>query len=159
MDAIEYLTDQHYEIVSLFDQVETAARATTRLRLRRKLLDLLAVHTAIEETIFYPAAKAAGDEELLLTALVEHLSAERIVAELVEVDAGNAGAAAKLSLLKERKRQHADVEERELFPRVKQLLAADERERLGEEMAELAERLLGPGAGARERLKPRMALA
>jgi hemerythrin superfamily protein len=159
MDAIQYLTDQHYEIESLFDQFESAARTTTKLRLRRKLLDLLAVHTAIEEMIFYPAARDAGGEELLLRALVEHLSAERITAELVEVDEVNGEATPKMAVLKERKKQHAAAEERELFPRVKELLTPDELERLGDRMAELADRLMGPGVGARERLQPRRALA
>ncbi len=67
-DAIAFLTDQHHEIHSLFDQLESAARPKTKLRLCRKLVDLIAVHTAIEEMIFYPAAQGAAVEALLPSA-------------------------------------------------------------------------------------------
>lgn len=159
MNAIDYLTDQHYEIVSLFDQYESAARSTTKLRLCRKLVDLLAVHAAIEEMIFYPAAQEAGVEEALLGAIEGHLSAERISAALVEVGGASYEAAAKMSVLKERKKRHADEEELELFPRVRELLTPDQLEALGERLASAADQLLGPGRGARERITARRVLA
>ena len=53
MDAIEYLTDQHREVESLFDQFESALRMKPKLRLWRKLADLLVLH--------YRTADAWGD--------------------------------------------------------------------------------------------------
>jgi len=159
MDAIEYLTDQHREIDSLFDQIETAARTRTKLRLLRKLVDLLAVHTAIEEMIFYPAAQDAGVQELLPRAFEEHLSAERIIAEIVAPGGIGAEAAARLRVLRERKRQHAEREEEELFPRVRELLTPDQIETVGERIAKVADQLMGPGVGVRERIAARRALA
>ncbi len=159
MDAIAYLTDQHREIDSLFDQIETALHARTKRRLCRKLVDLLAVHTAIEEMIFYPAAQDTGAEELLPRAFGEHLAVERIIAEVVELGVGSDEAAARMSALRERKRQHAEVEEEELFPRVRELLSADELGLVGERIASVAEQLLEPGVGARERIAARRALA
>ena len=159
MNAIQYLRDQHFEIQSLFDQFESAARVKTKLRLCRKLVDLLAVHTAIEEMIFYPAAQAAAVHELLPRAFERHLSSERIVAEIVAADVGSERAAAKMALLKERKRRHADEEERELFPRVRELLTSHQLELVGERMASVADQLLEPGIGARERITARRAVA
>jgi hemerythrin superfamily protein len=159
MDAIEYLTEQHREIDSLFDQIESAARANAKLRLCRKLVDLLAVHTSIEEMIFYPAAQEAGIEELLPRVFEEHYSVERIIAELVRVGWANDAAAPKIAALQERKRQHAEQEEEELFPRVRGLLTRDQLEAVGERMASVAEQLLGPGVGARERIFARRAVA
>lgn len=159
MDAIAYLKDQHHEIHSLFEQIETAARTKTKLRLCRKLVDLLAVHTAIEEMIFYPAARGAGVEELLPTAFERHLSAERVVAEIVAAGGASHAAAAKLAILKERKRHHAEEEEQRLFPRVKALLTPDELEAVGERMASVADQLMEPGVGARERITARRAVA
>ncbi len=160
MDAIDYLRDQHYEIESLFDQIDSAARATSRLRLRRKLVDLIAVHAAVEELIFYPAARSAGAEELLLGALVEHVAAERTLAELADVERVScAEAAARMSSLKERKKRHARAEEATVFPRARELLTSAEREALGARMADLADQLLEPGVGARERLARRRAVA
>jgi hypothetical protein len=159
MDAIAYLTDQHHEIHSLFDQLESAARAKTKARLCRKLVDLIAVHTAIEEMIFYPAAQAVAVEGLLPRAFERHLSSERIVAEIVEAGGVSRAAAAKLALLKERKRQHADDEERELFPRVREFLTADQLRSVGARLASVADQLLEPGVGARERIGARRAVA
>ncbi|HEX9050795.1 MAG TPA: hemerythrin domain-containing protein [Anaeromyxobacter sp.] len=159
MDAIAYLRDQHQEIHSLFDQIETAARTQTRRRLWRKLVDLLAVHTAVEEMIFYPAAHVAAVEELLPRAIGGHASTERIVADIVAAGLGSDRAAAKLALLKERKRRHAEEEERELFPRVRELLTSGELELVGERMASVADRLMEPGVGARERIGARHAVA
>jgi hemerythrin-like domain-containing protein len=159
MDAIAYLRDQHHEIHSLFDQIETAARTRTKRRLCRKLVDLIAVHTAIEEMIFYPAARDGAGDGLLPRAFEGHVSAERFVAEVVAAGGEGREAAAKLALLKERKRQHADEEERELFPRMRELLSARELELVGERMASVAEQLLEPGVGARERITARRAMA
>ncbi len=158
MDAIAYLTDQHHEIRSLFEQVESAARARPRQRLCRKLVDLIAVHAAIEEMIFYPAARSTGVEELLPRAFERHLSAERLMLEMVRA-AGASGAAAKLALLKERKRQHADEEEQHLFPKVRALLSPDELEALGDRLAGVADQLLEPGVGAWERIAARRCVA
>lgn len=157
MDAIEYLTEQHREIESLFDQFESAARARPKLRLRRKLVDMLAVHRAVEERIFFPAARDAGMEELLLKAFDEHSAVERAIAEAVGVGEVGYELVAKMSILRRRKRQHSDGEEKELFPRARELLTPERLQVLGCRMADAAEQLTGPGA--RERLSARMAQA
>ncbi len=159
MNAIQYLRDQHHEIQSLFDQIESAVHGRTKLRLCRKLLDLLAVHTAIEEMIFYPAAQQAAAVELLPRAFEGHLSAERIVARIVAAGAASETAAAQLAVLKERKRLHALEEEAELFPRVRERLTPHELDLVGERMASVADQLLEPGVGARERIFARRAVA
>jgi hemerythrin-like domain-containing protein len=159
MDAIEYLTDQHREIDSLFDQLESAARTKTKLRLRRKLVDLLAVHDAIEDRIFYPAARDAGARELLPRALAEHLWTERLVARVVALDEMSGEEAARLADLREWHRRHAEAEEKELFPRARERLAPDQLAALAWRMARLADLLMAPGVGARERVTVRTALA
>ncbi len=146
MDAIEYLTDQHREIESLFDQFETAARMKPKLRLWRKMADLLAVHRAIEEKIFVPAAEDAGIEEPLLESIEEHLAADCIIAQLVEMEEVTHEMMAKMLLLKEWKRRHTDEEETALFPRLRELLTQGQLDALGERMESLTEELLGFGA-------------
>ncbi len=159
MDAIEYLTEQHREIESLFAQVVTAARAAPRRRLWRKLIDLLAVHAALEETIFFPAARSLGVEALLPRAFAEHLRLDGIVGEIVEMEPTSAQAAERFSVLEVEKRLHAEQEEDEAFPAVRRILSADELARLGERMESVAEQLLEPGAGVRERMAARRAVA
>jgi hypothetical protein len=159
MDAIEYLTEQHREIGSLFDQIASAVRIVTRRRLRRKLFDLVAVHAALEEMIFYPAAGEAAVEQLLPRAFEEHLSLERMIARIVAPGGAGGEAAARMSMLQGLKRRHADAEEQGLFPAVRRMLTPEQLEDLGEHMASVAERLMAPGVGARERVAARRALA
>lgn len=147
MNAIDYLTQQHRELEALFDDFEHASHGAKkkRLELVSKISDLLAVHTTIEEKLFYPATKDARTEELLHEAVEEHLSVKRIVADLLELDAIDGQAEAKMSVMREQNQHHVEEEEKELFPEVRKLLAATELEDLGEEMERMASELMRKG--------------
>jgi hemerythrin-like domain-containing protein len=148
MDAIEFLTEQHREVEKLFEEFEGASDGAkkTRSRLCQKVSDALAVHAAIEEKIFYPATKSARTEDLLQEAVEEHLSAKRIIADLVLRDEIDEQAEAKMSVLKEQVEHHVEEEENELFPKARRLLDAARLEELGEEMERLAAELRQEGA-------------
>ena len=150
MNAIELLTMQHKEVKGLFAKIEKASGQAKR-ELFEKIADDLAIHATIEEKHFYPATKAARTKELLEEAVEEHLSVKRIVADLLEMDAGDAQFDAKISVLKEQVEHHVEEEEGELFPKVKKLLSAEDLEDLGVIMEDLAEELKEGGA-------PRMAV-
>jgi hypothetical protein len=128
MDAIEFLIQQHLEVESLFDQFESAASrpGRTKVRLCWKMGDLLAVHTMIEETIFYPAARDALAANLPDGALEEHLWVKWIAADLVELDEVN-------------------EQVKELFSRVRELLAVARLEELGRRMEKMADELMDAG--------------
>jgi hypothetical protein len=98
-------------------------------------------------------------EEPLLAPLEDHLPSERLAARLVAAGGEGREAAAAMALLKTRKKSHADAEERELFPRARALLPPDRLEALGRCMENVADRLMGPGVGARERIAARRVLA
>jgi hemerythrin superfamily protein len=143
MDAIKLLTQQHREVEKLFEQFEKAGdkASKTKTQLCQKIADALAVHATIEERIFYPATKDARTEDLLHEAVEEHLSAKRIIADLVEQEPKDEELKAKMSVLKEQVQHHVEEEEKELFPKVKKLVDAERLEELGDEMMELAEEL------------------
>jgi len=141
MDAIELLEEQHGEVEELFEKVEKAKSPSARMKLFEKIGDALAVHAAIEEKIFYPAAKAAATEDLLFEAVEEHLAAKRLIADLIELDPADEHYRAKLTVLGEEIRHHIREERKELFPKVKKLLDKDEREVLGAQMEALCETL------------------
>jgi hemerythrin-like domain-containing protein len=148
MDAIKYLTQQHRELESLFDQFEKASDGAKKkkLDLCRKISDLLAVHATVEEKIFYPATKEARTEELLQEAVEEHLSVKRIIADLVELDEIDEQAEAKMSVMREQKKHHVEEEEKELFPKARKLLGAEKLQELGTEMEEMASELMQGGS-------------
>jgi hemerythrin-like domain-containing protein len=148
MDAIKLLKQQHREVEQLFEQYEKAgdrAKATKK-KLCEQISDALAAHATIEEQIFYPATKSARTEELLHEAVEEHLSAKRIIADLVEGDVDDDRMDAAMKVLKEQIEHHVEEEEKELFPKVSKLLDAGRLEELGEEMRDLHEELMGEGS-------------
>jgi hemerythrin superfamily protein len=145
VNAIELLKSQHEEVKSLFKKIEKA-EDDEKLELFERIADDLAVHAAIEEKHFYPATKNARTEDLLQEAVEEHLSAKRLIADLLEMSAEDAQFDAKVAVLKEQIEHHVEEEETELFPKVKKMLGEDELEDLGVVMEDTAEELKSAGA-------------
>lgn len=143
MNALELLKDQHDEVDELFELIEKTDDAEEKEELFADLADKLAAHAEMEERIFYPAVMAKQTKDLLLESAEEHLAIKRVLADLLELDPGDEHFAAKIKVAKEQVEHHArEEEEGELFPKVKQLLSADELEGLGGEMARFFEELL-----------------
>jgi hypothetical protein len=108
-----------------------------------QLADQLAAHSAIEEQLFYPSVMDEKTRELLVESTEEHLSAKRLLADMMELDVEDEHFDAKLSVLKEQLRHHAhDEEEDQLFPLVQKLASPDELEALGGELLMMFEALL-----------------
>lgn len=154
MNAIQLLKDDHKKVRGLLAELE----ATTR-RAARKRTDLLAsiareieMHTRIEEEIFYPAFKAAGekadDDKMYFEALEEHRAAgSMVLPDLQRTKTDSEQFSGRAKVLKELVEHHAEEEEREMFPRARQLLTAAELRDLGERMAE-RKRVLASAARA-----------
>ena len=141
MNAIELLKSDHQKVRGLLAELaETTHRASkTRTELLGKIALELRVHTTIEEEIFYPAFREAGekheDEKMFFEAMEEHRAAGDLVLpdlEATEVDSDQFGGRAKV--LKELVEHHADEEEKEMFPRARELLGVDALRELGERM-------------------------
>ncbi|HEY6052240.1 MAG TPA: hemerythrin domain-containing protein, partial [Thermoanaerobaculia bacterium] len=93
-----------------------------------------------------PATRNARTEELLQEAVEEHLSAKRLIADLLEMIPDDPQFDAKVAVLKEQVEHHIEEEEEDLFPEVRQMLEADELEDLGAAMEDMAEDLKAEGA-------------
>jgi hemerythrin superfamily protein len=124
MDAIKLLETQHREVEALFAKIESAGKGE-KGALFGALADALAAHTTIEEQIFYPRTMAARTEDLLREAVEEHLSAKRVLADLLASQTQDKAFEAKLKVLKEQIEHHVKEEEGELFPQVKRLFKAE----------------------------------
>ncbi len=121
-DATRLLADDHREVHELFAQyrklAERGAPGDERRPLAEQICTLLTVHAAIEEEIFYPAARAADvDADLLDEAEVEHASAKDLIAQIRDMQADAPLYDAKVSVLGEYIDHHAGEEEQELFPK------------------------------------------
>ncbi len=139
MDAIDLLREQHREVESLFEQIKSAEEADEKIELVQELADNFAAHATIEEKLFYPAAYGESTQKVLDEAVEEHLSAKRLMSDILSLDAGDESLDAKLSVLKEQIEHHVQEEEYKLFPRVRREFEAEVLETLGDQMEELFE--------------------
>lgn len=89
MNAVAKLERQHREMEELFAKLERADRDERKQKLFTQIADKLAVHASIEEEAFYPAVKAKRTEDILLESLEEHLGIKRVLADLINLDAGD----------------------------------------------------------------------
>ena len=145
MNAIKLLKQQHREVEALFKQLEKAKSARPRQKAFEQIADKLAVHATIEERHFYPSVKRRATEGMLLEAVEEHLGVKRVIADMLDLDAGDETFEAKAKVLKDLVEHHVEEEEKDLFPKVQKLLEADELESIGEQMASTMEELLENG--------------
>ena len=136
MNAIKLLMEQHREVEQLFEKLEQGG--ADKQQAFEDLADALAVHTAIEEKLFYPATKTARTEDLLLEAVEEHLGAKRLLADMLNADVEDQAFDAKIKVLKEQVEHHVKEEEVELFPKVSELFSEQSLEELGLRLTELA---------------------
>jgi hemerythrin superfamily protein len=150
VNAIELLKQQHREVEELFEELEAAGEnaVKTKERTFQKIADALALHAEIEEKIFYPEAKEAVEdaEDELREAVEEHLSAKRIIADLMATGPQDEQFMARCKVLKEQIEHHVEEEEQELFPKVQKSCDAETLEEMGSRMEEMADELRAAGS-------------
>jgi hemerythrin superfamily protein len=134
IDAIALLEGQHREVEDLFEKFEKADRRATKQKIVEQISDKLAVHAAIEERHFYPAALAKQTEDILRESLEEHLAAKRLIADLLDLGPEDETFEPKVLVLKEQIEHHVEEEEEELFPKVRKVLDAEQLLALAQEM-------------------------
>ena len=121
-DATRLLAEDHREVHALFEQYRKLARGGAsgdeRRPLAEEICTLLTVHAALEEEIFYPAARAAAiDASVLDEAEVEHASAKDLIAQIQEMGPDDELYDAKVKVLGEYIDHHVQEEEGEMFPK------------------------------------------
>ena len=135
-NALSLLRADHARVIDLFDQFEQMkddVDEQDKDALVARICGELIVHTAVEEEIFYPEARAAVDEDDLFDeATVEHASAKDLIAQLGEMEPGDELYDAKVKVLGEYVKHHVDEEQNALFPKV---------EEAGMDLVELGTRL------------------
>jgi hemerythrin-like domain-containing protein len=154
MNAIQLLKEDHKKVRGLLAELEstTPRGIKKRSQLLQTIAKELRVHTKIEEEIFYPAFKAAGeksdDDKMYFEALEEHRTAgELVLPDLENTEPGSDRFSGRAKVLKELIEHHADEEEKEMFPRARKLLSAAELNALGEQMAARKRELMAEPEG------------
>jgi hemerythrin-like domain-containing protein len=156
MNAIQLLKDDHKKVRGLLAELEatTPRGIKTRTALLAKIAREIEVHTTIEEEIFYPAFKAAGqkgdDDKMYFEALEEHRAAgDLVLPDLLATDPGSECFGGRAKVFKELIEHHAGEEEKEMFPRARKLLSAAELNELGARMEQRKQELLADGGKAK----------
>ena len=158
MNAIQLLKDDHKKVRALLSELEstTSRGVKTRTQLLEKIGVELRVHAKIEEEIFYPAFKAAGektdDETMYFEAKEEHRAVELLVLpDLEKTDPASECFGGRAKVFKELVEHHAGEEEKEMFPRARKLLSAAELNELGARMEARKRELLSGEPGLLEK--------
>ena len=146
MDAIALLTRDHQEVDRLFKQFEklTDRAQKSKQKLVMKMIRELAIHSAVEEMLFYPAVRTAALKastrigqaaaDSVLESLEEHHIVKWTLAELEKMKPEDERYEAKVTVLIEMVRHHVEEEQEELFPKARKLLGAKLLEELGQRM-------------------------
>ena len=137
-DAIVFLKDEHKEVRKVFRELKTVGEddVERRGKLVRRAIELLTVHTYLENEIMYPEVrKLLPDvEDDVLESYEEHHVADVLGMELWSMDPSDEHYFAKATVLMENVEHHMEEEEQEWFPKVREGLGRKELQELGQRM-------------------------
>lgn len=124
VDAISILTSDHKKVKKMFLDFDKLMKSSNKNAekgtLVQKICVELIIHTQIEEEIFYPAVRAAiDDNDLMDEADVEHAGAKELIGQLVDMDPDDDHYDAKVTVLGENIDHHVKEEQDEMFPKAK----------------------------------------
>lgn len=142
-DAIVILKQDHVEIRRLFRQFEQTSEGAhvARADLVDQMLELLTVHTYIENEGMYPRVRELLPdlEDDILESYEEHHVADVLCMELSTMTPDDERFSAKTTVLIENVRHHMQEEEDDWFPKVREALGRNLLKVIGAEMLELRE--------------------
>lgn len=143
-DAIVLLKNDHKEILRTFREFEKAGENAEKRKgeLVDKIIELLTVHTYIENEVMYPRVRELLPdlEDDVLESYEEHHVADVLVVELAAMKPSNERFDAKTTVLIENVRHHIEEEEDEWFPQVREGLGRKALQEIGAEMEKAREK-------------------
>ncbi len=139
-DAIVLLKADHKEIRKTFRDFQNAGEDAVKRKaeLVNRMIELLTVHTYIENEIMYPEVRRLLPdlEDDVLESYEEHHVADVLCMELFALPSTAERFDAKTTVLIENVTHHIEEEEQEWFPKVRAGLGRKQLQELGERMAE-----------------------
>ena len=137
-DAIVILKNDHKEIRKTFSDFEKLGDDAhkTKGQLVYKMIELLTVHTYLENEVMYPRVRELLPEveDDVLESYEEHHVADVLVMELYAMKPDAERFTAKATVLIENVRHHIEEEEEEWFPKVREGLSRKVLQEIGAEM-------------------------
>lgn len=143
-DAIVLLKADHKDIKAAFKQFQQVGdRAfTAKGKLVEKIIELLTVHTYIENEVMYPEVRSLLPdlEDEILESYEEHHVADLLAVELAALPPDAERFSAKTSVLVENVTRHIEEEEEGWFPKVREKLGRKQLSEIGERLLEAKEK-------------------
>lgn len=135
MDAIKLLKEDHEELRSYFGSYKASDSDDEKHEIFKKIKDKLAVHTHIEETVFYPKVKEHEElEDITMEGIEEHHLGDVFVSEISKLTDDSDKFDPKMEVLIESTEHHLMEEEGRMFPKVRDIFDKKTLEELGSEM-------------------------
>ncbi len=138
-DAIVMLKADHKEVRALFREFQKSTTTDARKgKLVQQIIELLTVHTFIENEVMYPRVRALLPdlEDDVLESYEEHHVADVLVMELLPMTPKDERFEAKATVLIENVTHHIEEEEQDWFPKVRDGLTRTQLREIGEELAQ-----------------------
>jgi len=139
-DAIVLLKADHKEIRKAFKDFAAAGENATKRKgeLVAKMIELLTVHTYIENEVMYPEVRRLLPdlEDDVLESYEEHHVADVLVMELFTMRSDAERFDAKTTVLIETVTHHIEEEEEEWFPQVREGLGRKQLQEIGARLLE-----------------------
>lgn len=136
-DAIVFIKDEHKKMRRLFREFEkNDDNPEKRGTVVRELIELLVIHTYLENEIMYPEVRKLMPEveDDVLESYEEHHVGDLLCAELWDMDPADEHFKAKTTVLIENVEHHLEEEEDEWFPKVRKGLSRKVLQDMGKRM-------------------------
>ena len=137
-DAIVLLKQDHQEIKKVFRDFQAAGKNATKQKghLVAKMIELLTVHTYIENEVMYPEVRRLLPDlkDDVLESYEEHHVTDLLCMELYAMSADAERFDAKATVLIENVTHHIDQEETDWFPKVRDRLSRKQLSDLGTQL-------------------------
>jgi hemerythrin-like domain-containing protein len=142
-DAIVILKDDHKELKRIFRAFEAAGEDAIKTKgdLVDQMLELLTVHTYLENECMYPEIRSRLPEleDDILESYEEHHVADVLCMELAGMKPDAERFVAKTTVLIESVEHHIEEEEENWFPKVREALGRNDLQEIGTRLEELRE--------------------
>ena len=130
-DLISLLLQDHKEAEALMEKLDKSS-GDARKEAFQQLVYELARHETAEEEVVYPALRRLDGGAAVADARIkEEEKANKVLAELEKMDMASADWSAKFSAFRRDVLAHAEAEETQVFPRLREAEDADKLERMG----------------------------
>ncbi|HEY0844292.1 MAG TPA: hemerythrin domain-containing protein [Noviherbaspirillum sp.] len=116
---MEALKTDHRLVRQLFDRYFQTQDMSEKQDTGRHILSLLEMHTALEETVFYPRVRSE-DSSLIDQCEQDHDQARQLIRSLRLMNDGDPQAEPLFRQLAEAILRHVELEEQQLFPKIEQ---------------------------------------